>query len=173
MRNLMLHHSADSSEEPQLERVRAYHDSGAGGKWPPGLGIQYTFFIEREGPYVQNWPVDKITYHAGSEGWNRAAMAVCLAGDFTKGNPTESQLEQLYALWKSLEYPTLMKHKDVRQTACPGSYDFIKELTRRRNVTLEQRLMAAMKALPRFIGTSRGGVLERLIVRLKRLLTNP
>ena len=171
MTHRCIHHTADPSKAPQYEKVLAYHDSGAGGKWPKGHGIQYHRLIEWDGVVMYCAPYEKIKWHAGSVEWNNKSAGWCLAGDFRSEAPSEAQLCSLFELWKVEGFPSLTTHKEVRPhpTACPGSFDFIGEMERRRGADLMKRLKIAEKALPRSTG-ARLGMLLRFIDRVKRAL---
>lgn len=172
---LFLHHSADASEQPQFTKTYDYHNRGAPRadgslKWPVGNGIQYHYFIEKLGERFDGKPPDLTAWHSNNPYWNKNALAVCLAGDLTKQTPSEAQLASLFALWKSLAYCTIKLHKEVRDTSCPGSFDFRAELKRRYYVDLSQRLKNAISALPRFEGTPRGNMITRFIERVGNII---
>lgn len=173
--SLFIHHTDDPSTKPQFQKVYDYHNRGAPRddgtrKWPPGHGMQYHFFIESFGELWKGKDQDKTAWHSNDPYWNDNALAVCLAGDFTHGDPTDQQLATLYNLWKSLSYPKIMLHKDVRDTECPGTFPFKSELRARYLLDLRNRLATATKALVRFVGTVRGNMLKRLTERLRKLI---
>ena len=170
---LFIHHSADPFQGPQFAKTYDYHNRGAPRadgslKWPTGHGIQYHYFDDVDGEMKTGMPPDRIAWHSGNQYWNANALAVCVAGDLTKTVPSDRQLASLYSLWKELDYPTIMLHKEVRGTTCPGNFDFRAELKRRYYADLRQRLKNAVHALPRFVGTPRGSMLSRLIDRLRK-----
>ena len=169
---MAIHHSAINDEKPQFDRIKIYHNNGASGKWPKGYGIQYHAFIERTGERITSYNIDHITWHSGSQEWNRKSFAVCLAGDFRYQQPTEAQLGSLFGIWKDQGYPVIVYHKDIRPepTACPGNFPFVEELERRRMLSLQNDLRLAERALQRFEGTSRGNLLKRFIGRLRAIL---
>lgn len=166
---IFIHHSADPTDGPQFAKTYDYHNRGAPRddgtlKWPVGHGIQYHFFIEKSGQRIDGMPPDRIAWHSGNPYWNENALAACIAGF----EPTEDQLVGLYQLWKELDCCTVMYHKEVRDTKCPGNFDFRAELKRRYYADLKQRLKNAIAALPRFMGTPRGSMISRLIERLRK-----
>lgn len=173
MRDMVIHHTADRSFAPQYKKVWAYHDSGAGGKWPAGHGIQYTVFIERDGQTFESYDLDKVTWHSGSPEWNKRAFGVCIAGDFTYQIPTEEQLEALFRFWKSAHFPAVYYHGEVRPepTSCPGYFDFKGDMTKRWRDDLELQLSQKESALKRFLNTPRGAQLERIINRIRAYLS--
>ena len=172
MKALCIHHSAINDELPQFDRIKKYHDAGAGGKWPKGHGIQYHIFGERSGERIMAHDVNNVTWHSGSPEWNIKSFAYCLAGDLRFQEPTEAQLQGLFATWKELCFPPVVYHKEIRPepTKCPGTFPFREELEKMRMADLETQLRLAEKSLPRFEGTPRGNLLRRLIKRLKSLL---
>jgi hypothetical protein len=169
---LVIHHSADSSTGNQYAKTFSYHNSGAGGKWPAGHGIQYAFFIERSGEVIQGKTEDATTWHAGKWLMNVRSIAICLGGNFTKEKPTNKQLDSMYRLVTQLQLKynipdsRILKHSDVRATACPA-FDVKGEIRKRR---LADRLKVAKDALPHSSGI-RYNILVRLIARLTQLIS--
>lgn len=126
--SIVLHHSADTSPRDQYDGIWSYHNRGAGGKMPPGFGIAYPFLIEHSGAIKQGRGENETTYHAGSWKWNVRSIGICLAGDFTRQQPSEAQLDSLCKLIIDLQTKwgipdsAIYLHKEVRPnpTSCPG-----------------------------------------------------
>lgn len=123
---IIVHHSGDSSKGDQYDKIRRYHNAGAGGKWPAGYGIQYAFLIEKSGIVKQGRQEGDITWHSGTAYWNKRAIAICLAGDFTKEQPRLAQIlalaqlvAELQARW-GIPEKNILNHYEVRKTRCPG-----------------------------------------------------
>lgn len=172
---IVLHHTDDPSDEPQYEKVWAYHDSGAGGKWPKGHGIQYPHFIGKDGTWISQ-DDDKTTWHAGNKEMNEQGIGVCLAGDFTQERPTPAQIDTLVRVVTDIQTrygipdSRIFLHREVRDkpTECPG-VDLRALLIVRRGEMLRGRLPTLLEALQRVTGP-RKIRLQRLVDRLRRLI---
>jgi N-acetyl-anhydromuramyl-L-alanine amidase AmpD len=172
---LVLHHTGSTNQPPQYDGVWTYHNSGAGGKWPEGYGIQYAYFIERDGIIMQGREEEELTWHAGSYKFNNESIAICLAGDFTREDPTNAQLKSLKDLMidiqrrRGISNDSIYLHREVRQTACPGQ-DLRKLIEEKfPNKTLDQRIVQLQKGAERL--RDRNPSRYRRILRLlKRLL---
>jgi N-acetylmuramoyl-L-alanine amidase len=172
---LVLHHTADTSQEPQYDKVWEYHNAGAGGKWPKDHGIQYPYFVERDGTIMQGREENETTWHAGSWIVNRQSIGICLAGDFTREDPSREQLKSLKDLMIDIQRrvginnENIFLHKEVKKTACPGA-DYrrlIKEKFPEK--TLDQRIVQLQKGADRL--KNHNPMRYRRILRLlKRLL---
>ena len=168
---VVLHHTADSSTEPQYDKVWKYHDSGAGGKWPKGHGIQYAYFLERDGVIMKGRNEGETTWHSGKWLMNKMSIAICLAGDFTKQNPTREQTRSLKLVLtdiqkrRGISNNSVLLHREVKSTSCPGVdlrkfivEDFPDDTLKKRIVQLQK---AKKRAKPR-----RRRILHRLLRRL-------
>ena len=171
----MVHHSADSSTKSQFLKIDGVHKNRKFPKSLLGFYVGYHFVIDPDGKRWQSRQTSEVGAHSSQAcdggACNVAAVGICLAGDFTKTDPTEEQKVSLHLLWKDLGYPRVMIHKDVKNTACPGKFDFYGDLKARRMSDLQNTLKLAERALPKLMGTSRGKVLQRQIHRIKQLLT--
>lgn len=128
---ILLHHSA--TETGSVESIDAVHRErrdSSGNRW---LGIGYHFVIGNghgmEDGEIQatfRWHDQLAGAHAGDAEYNSHGIGICLIGNFEESPPTEAQMAAMYALidWLRSEYalPTeaLVRHLDVRSTACPG-----------------------------------------------------
>lgn len=168
---LLIHHSGDPSEAPQFEKINAYHRSKGFPRSSFGLYGGYNFLGEKDGQLKQYRGLDERGAHTdascGEGHCNLVGMAYCFAGDMTWQVPNDDQLSTFYTVWKSLNYPKLVLHSDVKGTSCPGDYDYRNEMTRRWIADLKQQLKNAIAALPRWVGTLRGNMMKRKIERLK------
>lgn len=171
---IVIHHSADPSTSPQFDKINGYHKSKGFPRSSLGFYVGYNWLVEHDGQLKQARGLNDHGAHTDAmcDGGhcNLVAYGVCLSGDFTRNLPTPGQCATLYDLWKSLNYPKLLLHSDVKQTSCPGDFDFRNELTRRYYADLNQGLKNAMAALPRFLGSARGSMLSRLIDRLRKTI---
>lgn len=174
MKSLVIHHSGDPSPSPQFEKINAYHKSKNFPRSSLGFYVGYNWVLEQDGSLRQSRSLEDYGAHTdalcGEGHCNIVAVAVCLAGDFTKEDPTQEQLAKLYLLWKQLDYPKIWLHKDVKDTTCPGNFPYRSELRMRWLLDLRNRLANATKALPRFAGTNRGNMIQRLIERLRKTI---
>lgn len=170
----ILHHSADSSPGDQFDKINASHKSRGFPVSSIGFYVGYQAVIEKSGDLRRSRGWDERGAHTAAscegEPCNVNAIGVCLAGDFTKEEPTMEQLDTLYRLWRDLGYPKTLLHSDVKRTACPGNFPFRNALQARYVADLTDRLKQGLRALPRLLGTSRGNILQRQITRLKRAL---
>lgn len=169
---VVLHHSSISGDAPQFDDVWSYHNSGAGGKWAQGKGIQYHYFIEKAGFVRPGKREELVGWHAGSDKWNRSSLGVCLAGNFTFEEPTSAQIHALALLLMDIQArygvsdERIVEHRSVRATTCPGIA--LGSFFRAERVKiLKARLDAAERALERLAGSNRGNMLERLVKRLR------
>jgi len=171
---LVIHHSADPSKAPQFDKINGYHKSKGFPKSSLGYWVGYNFLIEHSGEVRQARALTDHGAHTDAmcDGGhcNSVAYGICLAGDFTKADPRPEQLAALFILWKSLGYPKLLLHSDVKKTTCPGGFPFRNELQLRWLDDIRKQLASALKALPRFLGTLRGNMLGRKIERLENII---
>ena len=168
---LVLHHTAIGGfEEGQYDMVDKSH------KRKYGRGIEYHFFIERDGRELAGKPIEEIGFHAGNWNVNVVSIGICLAGDFTYEVPTEQQIDALVQLVSRLQNIYLIPdnqiflHREVRlgPTSCPG-IDLRDMILSRKEVSLAKRLKIAENGL-RWARGMRRKMLQRLIQRIKRRL---
>jgi|3_EtaG_2_1085321.scaffolds.fasta_scaffold00403_7 N-acetyl-anhydromuramyl-L-alanine amidase AmpD len=171
----VLHHTADTTQSPQYDKVWEYHNSGAGGKWPEGFGIQYTYFIERDGMIIQGREEHETTWHAGNWLLNKQSIGICLAGDFTREDPTMAQLKSLKDLLidiqrrRGIPNDNIYPHREVRATRCPGT-DFLRLIEEKLpNKTLKQKIVQLQKGADRSKEHNPSRY-RRIMRKLKRLL---
>lgn len=167
---LVLHHTAEHGDQKQYATVDSYHKR----KW--GRGIEYHFFIEKDGEVLEGKPVEEIGYQAGNWSVNVVSVGICLAGDFTHEFPTTAQLDSLVQLVAKLQNIYLIPdneiwlHREVRltPTECPG-IDLRDIILSRKEVPLKRRLKIAQNGLKWSRGLRRK-MLIRLIQRIQKRL---
>ena len=112
----VIHHMAGNANGTvidihQMHRARGF--SGCG----------YHFFIKTSGMIERGRPEWAIGAH--SKPVNDNSIGICLAGDFTKHDPSEAQITSLAWLIKDLwkHYPGIkvVGHGDTDATQCPGN----------------------------------------------------
>lgn len=168
---IILHHTADPGSRNQFSKIQRYHDSGAGGKWPKGRGIQYHWFIEKDGKIICAREETAHLWNAGSWFYNHYSIAICLAGHFLVQNPSQAQLKSLEALLSDIQKRLgisdrrVLLHWEVRKTACPGQ-DIRKLLPT--NKTLKEKVRQAKKPSPKADSMAKrvyNRLLKRLLIR--------
>lgn len=173
---MMIHHSADSSTNPQFLKINGSHRARGFPKSLLGFYVGYHFVIDTDAVRYQSRQTGEWGAHAASScdagPCNTSTIGVCLAGNFLVQKPTEGQLVSLYQLWKDLGSPQILYHKDVKDTQCPGVFDFRRDLEARRLPDLQKDLKLSEWALQKKLSLSRKNMLERKIVRLKQLITS-
>ena len=114
---IAIHHGAGAKNVT----AAIYHDMHIREKkW---YGIGYHFFIRWDGMIERGRPEWAIGAH--SKPVNGRSIGICLAGDFTKHDPSEAQITSLVWLIKDLwkRYPGIkvVGHGDTDATQCPGN----------------------------------------------------
>jgi N-acetylmuramoyl-L-alanine amidase len=106
------------------------------------MGIGYQFVIRANGVVERGRAEWSIGSHSGPQG-NGDSIGVCLTGNFENSEPTEAQLTALVELIRYLrnKYGNLsvIGHKDVVATACPGKHFPWVELQKRLEGTLVEQ----------------------------------
>lgn len=116
---VVVHHTAAPGTVGPVQIARYQVNSN---DWP---GIGYHFVIMADGTIYQTNHLETISFHAREA--NPYSVAVCFAGHFVPGGPTDVQLQsggQLLAyLLPTLKLgPEVVKgHKDFVATTCPGT----------------------------------------------------
>jgi hypothetical protein len=138
---VVVHHTAESSPNgsrtSDIERMRAvyeYHTVGRG--WGD---IGYNFAIGPNGTIFEGRAGGDYVVGAHAYCNNVGTMGIALMGNFQTGKPTDQQLTALNWLLVHLSdtygidpdgrvihhgktMPSIVGHRDVGQTACPGNY---------------------------------------------------
>jgi N-acetyl-anhydromuramyl-L-alanine amidase AmpD len=138
---ILMHHSA--TEVGSVEAIDAVHRQRRDAGGNPWQGIGYHFVIgnghgmeDGEIEATFRWEEQLAGAHAGNTEYNSHGIGICLIGNFEESPPTDAQLEAMYTLieWLRTEYALpsdgLVRHLDVRSTACPGRYFPWEEVSR-------------------------------------------
>src|SRR5262249_41022577 len=122
---LVIHHT-DSDKPEQADLVdkshaaRGYPQSFIGS----GSHIAYHFIVGKDGTIKQNRSLSERTGHTRSQRIHLRSIAIGVAGDFTKEQPTPQQLQALRNLIRQLGsvflFQRIMPHREASPTACPG-----------------------------------------------------
>jgi len=114
-KRIILHHTA--SADVSAATIHGWHQ---GQGW---IGIGYHFVIRANGTIERGRPEDTIGSHSGPQG-NGDSIGVVLTGNFEIGAPSTAQMIALAKLIKELRSRygdlTVIGHRDVMATACPG-----------------------------------------------------
>ena len=120
-RRIVIHHSVS----PGMTTVEQIHQWHRAKGW---AGIGYHYVVRSDGTVWQGRPEDTQGAHAFDSSTRQAnsdGIGICLCGNFEEGSPpTEAQLQALAELIKDIwtRYPgiSVIGHRDVCATACPG-----------------------------------------------------
>lgn len=128
---LIVHHSA--SERGSVESIDRYHKSRKDANGNPWKGIGYHFVIGNgnglEDGTIEptfRWRGQLSGAHAGVREYNDFGIGICLIGNFEQKLPTQRQQESLKQLLLALtqtfqvDSEQILRHGQIRQTACPG-----------------------------------------------------
>ena len=111
---IVYHHTADNNMTPQ--KIDEIHK---GRGWS---GIGYHFYIRKDGMIYRGRPENSVGAHA--PGVNSRAFGIDVEGNLNSENLTQSQMSSIIKLSKYLmekyNIKDLKRHKDVRNTECPG-----------------------------------------------------
>jgi N-acetylmuramoyl-L-alanine amidase len=170
IQSIVLHHTAIPDINVQYDIVHRSH------KRKYGRGMEYHFFIERDGLTMPGMLVEEIGYHAGNWTVNKSSIGICLAGDFTTEVPTPQQIEAMVKLVKKMQSiyqisdKHIFLHREVRlrPTACPV-IDLRDMVLARKGIDLEKRLRMAVNGLKWAKGMRRKRLL-RMIQRIQHRL---
>lgn len=118
---IVLHHTDNPSAKPQAKGVIALHLQKFGQRGA------YHYLIEITGEVVQFHDEEFIGYHAGHWATNIRSVGICLAGDFTRHQPTDIQVLALTQLMSAVQNrwgipdSRVKLHREIKATACPGT----------------------------------------------------
>lgn len=130
MEKLFIHHSAVSRNDvsSQLLPINKYHQQKWNMKSKLGFFVGYNFLIDCNGIAHNTRQIGEETI--AQVGYNFNSISICLAGDFGKELPTDSQILSLRQLIKDIRASykdiQIVFHRDFADTLCPGSL-FTKE----------------------------------------------
>lgn len=124
---IVLHHREGNGD------VESIHELHLGRNF---LGIGYHYYIRKDGKIYSGRPVEKVGEHC--KNYNNVSVGVCFEGNFEKETMCEAQKKAGIELVNYLKgkYPSaeVVKHKELRATACPGK-NFPFEDIRNGNIT--------------------------------------
>ena len=118
---IVIHHTGNPSDDDlSAEEI---HESHLAQGW---AGIGYHFVIRKDGSIELGRPMNTIGAHA--YGFNSHSIGIHICGNFEISDPTPTQIESCAILvgWLSEEYgikvthKTVVGHRDLMATACPG-----------------------------------------------------
>lgn len=136
---IVLHHSATAGGS--VAAIDAEHRSRVDGQGRPWRGIGYHFVIGNgqgmpDGAVEATfrWQEQLEGAHAGQADYNRHGIGICLIGNFELLAPTAAQLTSLKELLEHLRAELgitteqIVRHGDLKATACPGKLFSMKHL---------------------------------------------
>jgi len=122
---LIIHHTATPRDLTTFEAVKRYHVEKKGM-----YDIGYHFFIDSKGNLQKGRDENLVGAHCKTPppSMNLMSLGICLAGDFTREQPTRDQLNSLSELLSrlmvkyQLTRDKVLGHCEVKGTAtlCPG-----------------------------------------------------
>lgn len=120
-----MHHTADASDERQLERVNEYHKERMFPVSSNGYYVGYHYLIEKDGTIVET----RKWYDEGAHtiGENLSSLGVAMAGNFDTEYPTDEQQTALGVLCIGLmarfglAFGNILPHRHYKNTSCYGS----------------------------------------------------
>ncbi|MFO1094793.1 MAG: peptidoglycan recognition family protein [Planctomycetaceae bacterium] len=130
-RYIVLHHTASTSGS--VASIHAEHQQRKDGDGNPWRGIGYHFVIGNGNGMPDGaieptfrWQDQSSGAHAGVALYNDYGIGICLIGNFDESPPTPRQVaavRQLVAALKGachIDTGGVIRHGDVKATACPG-----------------------------------------------------
>jgi len=126
--NYLVVHHTESHDVPATEIDQWHKNRG----W---LGIGYHFLIRADGSLEQGRPENVVGAHTLN--YNSQAIGICLTGKFMESKPTTAQMDALEELLTALrgrhQQATIVRHRDLQATSCPGDLFPRQELQDRLN----------------------------------------
>ena len=139
---VVIHHTGTS--QGSVESIHAAHLQRRDRNGNPWMGIGYHFVIgngngmgDGEIQPTFRWRQQLQGAHAGDDEHNRHGIGIALVGNFELGPPTAAQMtsaRRLVAFLRTryhIEKSNVLRHGDLKATACPGKYFPIDDLTQR------------------------------------------
>lgn len=138
---IVLHHTATArGDVDSIDRAHRRRTDSDGKPW---LGIGYHFVIgngngmgDGEVQPTFRWRQQLHGAHAGVEEYNELGIGIVLVGNFDEGPPTAAQLaatKKLVAALKAaykIGADRVLGHGEINQTACPGKFFPLAEVSR-------------------------------------------
>lgn len=123
---IIVHHVGIPSGEVSAQQI---HDAHLANGW---AGIGYHYVIHKDGTIDRGRPLATVGAHA--EGHNYNSIGINVTGNFEEEIPTDAQLQSLEQLIAALcrlygitpTDQTIIGHRDVNSTDCPGRYLYAK-----------------------------------------------
>lgn len=121
---IVFHHTGDSWNGRQFNKVNEYHKSRQFPVSALGYFCGYHLFVERDGSVIVARSLDEVGAHTLGENWE--VYGICMAGNFNFEQPTSLQKESLgkwcNILMKRSNIPItrIYPHRAFRPTSCPG-----------------------------------------------------
>lgn len=118
---IVIHHTGNPTDDDlSAEEIHASHLAQG---W---VGIGYHFVIRKSGAIELGRPMDTVGAHAYGDNWHTIGIHLC--GNFEIAEPTPEQIESCAVLvaWLAEHYginidvETVVGHRDLMPTACPG-----------------------------------------------------
>jgi len=116
---IIIHHSAHEEDVP-IETIDKWHKERGFKK------VGYHYYVRKNGKVEVGREETEMGAHCKAGGMNRKSIGICLAGNFTKQEPTEEQIKSTRALVWSISHrfdiEGILGHKDVKgaSTLCPA-----------------------------------------------------
>ncbi len=127
--HVMVHHSATSVVSPQvlMNNSMSWMNSIQRGYWRQrGYIADYHFYINPDGTITAGQPLNMECFHSGWTVYNRNSIAICMIGKIHEYAPPEAQYQALVKLtkrlFKNFKINSALRHSDVTNTNCPGTY---------------------------------------------------
>ncbi|WP_197441039.1 peptidoglycan recognition protein family protein [Thalassoglobus neptunius] len=139
---VILHHTATQSGS--VESIHEAHRRRVDSSGNPWRGIGYHFVIgnghgmsDGEVQPTFRWKEQLSGAHAGIRQYNDFGIGVCLVGNFEEAGPTSAQVDAVRRLLAELraqfgiQNDQILKHGDLKATACPGRHFPFQEIVSR------------------------------------------
>lgn len=119
---IVVHHVGIPSGEVSAQQI---HDAHLANGW---AGIGYHYVIHKDGVIDRGRPLATVGAHA--QGRNYDTVGINVTGNFEEEVPTDAQIQSLEQLIAALcriydltpNDQTIIGHRDVNSTDCPGQY---------------------------------------------------
>lgn len=145
---IVLHHTDDPSQAPQLGKVNESHKRRGFPMSGLGYYVGYHWFVGFNGQARQTRKESESGAHCNAKMMNYLGIGICLAGDFTQDKPNSAQIDTLEELlteiqsrW-SIPEENILLHRECKSTSCPGVDLRALALLRRRKLETEKVLAA-------------------------------
>ena len=116
---IILHHSASTMDSTTIYDIHRWHLQRG---W---LGCGYHYVIHEDGSIFEGRPANTVGAHA--RGYNERSIGICVVGNFEVEYPNIYQQEALGRLLLYLindklsgQSLSIIRHKDIAATLCPG-----------------------------------------------------